>query len=174
MAKEITMTTECYAELDGRLLMLHRVKKEQDINKDKWIGVGGHLEFGESPEEGIRRELAEETGMTADRMDYRGVITFVYGEVTEIIFLFTARGLRDSTGQPVDLQTELPDCDEGVLAWVLWEEVGDLPIWEGDRVFLELLRKETRFFSVKLIYDADDTLIRAIVNEKETDLKKRY
>ncbi len=167
MSKEIKLTTECYAELDDSLLMLHRVKKQQDINKDKWIGVGGHLEFGESPEEGIRRELAEETGMTADRMDYRGIITFVYGEITEIIFLFTARGLRDSAGQPITTDSGLPDCDEGVLAWVPWEEVGNLPIWEGDRVFLRLLRDGAPFFSVKLVYDCDDNLTRAVVNEEE-------
>ncbi len=167
MPKEIKITTECYAEQEGKLLLLHRVKKEHDINKDKWIGVGGHLEFGESPEEGIRRELAEETGMTAEHMDHRGVVTFVYGEMTEIIFLFTARGLRDSAGKPVTLTSELPDCDEGELAWVAWEDVWELPIWEGDRVFLKLLQDDAPHFSVKLCYDSNDALIRAIVNEEE-------
>ncbi|MBR4529914.1 MAG: 8-oxo-dGTP diphosphatase [Lachnospiraceae bacterium] len=164
------LTTLCYAESAGHLLMLHRVKKEHDINKDKWIGVGGHLEWGESPEEGIRRELAEETGMQAGTLTMRGVLTFVYGEITEIIFLFMAHDLTDADGRAVTVDTPLPACDEGELAWVEWDRVNDLPIWEGDRAFLKLLRAGAPFFSMKLIYDDDGNLLETRVESGSPDL----
>ncbi|MCR5095090.1 MAG: NUDIX domain-containing protein [Lachnospiraceae bacterium] len=168
--KNFTITTECYAQQDGKLLLLHRVKKDRDINKDKWIGIGGHLEPGESPEEGIRREMLEETGMSAERLLFRGVVTFVYGEITELIFLFMAEGLTDAAGRSITLTDPLPDCDEGELAWVAWEDVMNLPIWEGDKVFLKLLREDAPFFSVKLVYDENNSLVQAIANEEELPL----
>lgn len=136
-------TTLCYLERGDEYLMLHRVKKEQDENQGKWIGVGGHLEEGESPEECLLREVWEETGYRLTSFRFRGLVTFVSDEWgTEYMFLYTADGF---TGTPVP-------CREGELAWVRKEEVPRLPIWEGDRIFLRLLAEEHPFFSLKLAY----------------------
>ena len=141
------LTTLCYIEKDDKYLMIHRIKKKHDINKDKWIGIGGKFERGESPEDCILRETKEETGLTLTSYRLRGVLTFVYNDdddEMEYIFLYTADGF---TG-------ELIECDEGELAWVDKEEVPELPTWEGDRVFLNLLLSgEERFFSIKLKYE---------------------
>ncbi len=148
-------TTLCYIHNDrGQTLLLHRVKKENDLNRDKWIGVGGKFEDKESPEECLLREGREETGLTLTAYRYRGVVTFV-SDVweTEYMHLFTADGF---TGQ-------LKPCDEGVLEWVDDDRVPTLPTWEGDRVFLQLLEQEAPFFSLKLEY-AGDTLLRAALN----------
>ena len=140
------MTTLCYPEKDGCYLMLHRVKKKNDINHDKWLGVGGHFEDGESPEDCVLRETKEETGLTLLDPRLRGVITFVSGADNEYMFLFTATKWQGT-------QTL---CDEGTLEWIPKEKVATLPIWEGDKIFFALLEEPDRaFFSLKLIYEGD-------------------
>ena len=149
-------TTLCYIERQGQYLMLHRVKKENDINKDKWIGIGGKFEDGESPEECALREIREETGLTVTGYRYRGIVTFVSDRwVTEYMHLFTAR---------TD-QAEFIDCDEGDLEWVDKDKVKDLPIWTGDKIILDLLNQDVPFFSLKLSY-VGDTLVEAVLNGK--------
>jgi len=140
-------TTLCYIEENGKYLMIHRVKKVGDMNKDKWIGVGGKFEAGESPFDCARREIAEECGVVPCGLRYRGVVTFVsnlYG--TEYMHLFTADGYEGEINY---------DCDEGVLEWVEKEDIPSLPIWEGDLIFFDLLEREDRFFSIKLVYEGD-------------------
>ena len=140
------LSTLCYIEKDGCRLMLHRIKKEQDENRDKWIGVGGKFEEGESPEECILRETAEETGLTLTDYRFRGLVTFVSDEApTEYMHLFTAAGFTGT----------LRECDEGALEWIPIGEVGLLPLWQGDRLFLSLLQQEGPFFSLKLEYRGD-------------------
>lgn len=149
------LTTLCYIEQDGKYLMMHRVKKKNDINKDKWIGVGGHFEYGETPEECLLREVKEETGLTLLNYRMRGIVTFIYGEdVVEYMHLFTA----DS------FEGELTDCDEGELVWIPKEEVINLPIWEGDKVFFKLLNERDDFFLLKLRYNRDDVLEEVAVH----------
>lgn len=153
----ISLSTLCYLERDGQYLMLHRVKKAHDINEGKWIGVGGHFEADESPEECVCREVYEETGYTLTSYRYRGLVTFVSGDgVTEYMSLFTAGGF---TG-------EQTDCNEGVLAWVDKDAVFDLPIWEGDAIFLKLLNERDTFFSLKLVYDGHGKLLHAVLDGK--------
>lgn len=147
-------TTLCYIESDDSYLMMHRVKKENDINKDKWVGVGGHFEEGESPEECLFREVKEETGLTLTSWKLRGIITFstdVYP--TEYMFLYTADAY---TG-------EMIECNEGNLEWVKKSDVYDLPIWEGDKVFFRLLEENEEFFSLKLRYEGD-RLVETVLN----------
>ena len=140
-------TTLCYIEKDEKYLMLHRVKKKNDMNHDKWIGIGGKLEDGESPFDCARREVLEETGLRADALSYRGIVTFVSDEFgTEYMHLFHCN----------DFSGELPEeCDEGVPRWVEKSRIPELPIWEGDKIFLKLLDTEKRFFSLKLVYEGD-------------------
>ena len=145
------MTTLCYLERGDEYLMLHRTKKENDENHDKWIGVGGKFEAGESPEDCMRREIFEETGLTVTEYSYRGIVTFVsdlYG--TEYMHLFTANGYDGEINY---------DSAEGKLEWVKKEDVCSLPIWEGDKIFFELLNSEVRFFSLKLTYEGDKLTI---------------
>ena len=143
------LTTLCYLERDGKYLMLHRVKKEADINRDKYIGVGGHFAYGESPDECLRREVLEETGLTLRAYRARGIVTFVYGDdVVEYMHLYTADAWEG----------ERSECGEGVLEWVEIDRVCDLPIWEGDKVFFRLLAANAPFFSLKLVYAKDDAL----------------
>lgn len=141
------MTTLCYIEKDGKYLMLHRTKKEKDINKNKWIGVGGHAEAMEDPEECLLREVKEETGLTLTSYQFRSVITFISDACEpEMMCLFTAGGFEG----------ELIACNEGDLCWVEKEKVLDLPTWEGDAIFLKpLLEGETRFFTLKLVYEGE-------------------
>ena len=140
------ITTLCYIEKDDCYLMLHRVKKAVDINKDKWIGIGGPLEEGESPEECLVRETREETGLELTDYSLRGVITFVTDSYpTEYMFLYTAAGFSGT----------LLSCDEGDLEWVPIKDVEKLPIWEGDKVFFRLLREQEEFFSLKLRYEGE-------------------
>lgn len=140
-------TTLCYLERDGAYLMLHRVKKENDENRDKWIGVGGKFNNGESPFDCARREVFEETGLTLSSLKYRGIVTFVSDEYgTEYMHLFTS---DDFSGEIK------PECDEGILEWVEKDKIPKLNLWEGDKLFLELLKTENRFFSLKLTYSGD-------------------
>ena len=138
-------TTLCYLSVGGRTLRLHRVKKKNDVNHDKWIGIGGKLEHGESPEECMLREFAEETGLAPTGWRYRGLVTFVSQDWCEYMHLFTATGFEGA----------LRECDEGTLEWVPDDQVERLPIWAGDRVFLRLLRERETFFSLKLVYDGE-------------------
>ena len=155
-------TTLCYLERDGQYLMLHRVKKEHDENHDKWIGVGGKFEDKESPEECLLREVREETGLTLTHYRYRGIVTFVSDRwETEYMHLFTADGFTGT----------LCECREGVLEWVDDATMARLPTWEGDRLFLELLRQDAPFFSLKLEY-AGDTLLAAALNGRPLDKKE--
>ena len=148
------MTTLCYPERDGRYLMLHRTKKQNDENRDKWIGIGGKFEDGESPEDCMRRELLEETGLSVTDYRYRGIVTFVSDVFqTEYMHLFTA---SDWTG-------EICDCDEGELAWIDKADLLDLALWEGDRIFLHLLDTDRPFFSLKLVYRGEH-LVSATLN----------
>ena len=151
------LTTLCYIERDGAYLMLHRVKKEKDINKDKWIGVGGHFEEGESPEECLLREVAEETGLKLTDYRLRGVITFsTESYPVEYMFLYTAEGFSGT----------MHACDEGDLEWVPKEQVYELPVWEGDKIFFRLLEERRDFFSLKL-RDVGDTLAEAVLDGKD-------
>ena len=155
------LSTLCYIERNiegkGQYLMLHRVKKENDCNRDKWIGVGGKFEDGESPEECVLRETLEETGLTLTDWRYRGIVTFVSDRwETEYMHLFTATGW---TGR-------LHECDEGVLEWVSREQFRGLPQWEGDRIFLRLIEEDAPFFSLKLRYEGEH-LAYAALNGKE-------
>ena len=151
------LTTLCYMEREGEWLMLHRVSKKNDVNKDKWIGIGGHFEEGESPEECLLREVREETGLTLTDYRYRGLVTFVSDEApTEYMHLFTATGW---TGTP-------HPCDEGELAWIQKAQLLTLPMWEGDRIFLKLLEENVPFFSLKLRYQGDH-LAEAVLNGKQ-------
>ena len=140
-------TTLCYIEKDGAYLMIHRVKKKNDENHDKWIGVGGKFEAGESPFDCARREIREECGVSPKDLRYRGIVTFVSDEYgTEYMHLFTSDGYEGD----IDY-----NCDEGRLEWVKKEDIASLPIWEGDKIFFELLDTEERFFSLRLSYKGD-------------------
>ncbi len=151
-------TTLCYLERGRDYLMLHRVKKEVDENKDKWIGIGGKFEEGESPEDCLLREVREETGLTLTSWRYRGIVTFVSDEWgTEYMHLFTADAWEGQLRQ---------DCDEGVLEWIHREKLLSLPIWEGDKIFLRLLEEDAPFFSLKLRYKGD-RLAEAVLNGTE-------
>ena len=161
---KVQLSTLCYLEQDGKYLMLHRVVKKNDINKDKWIGVGGHFERDESPEECLMREVREETGYTLTSYRFRGIVTFVSGDgVTEYMHLFTADGF---TGEPIE-------CDEGVLEWVPKEAIQGLNIWEGDKIFFRLLADEEPFFSLKLVYDGTGNLVDAALNGRQMPLEKK-
>ena len=148
------LSTLCHIIKDDCYLMMHRVKKENDINKDKWIGVGGKFEYGESPEECLLREVKEETGLTLLNYKFRGIVTFCYGEdVVEYMHIFDG----------YEFEGELTECDEGELVWAPIKDVCNLPIWEGDKIFFRLLAENADFFSLKLVYDTDDTLKEAVV-----------
>lgn len=138
--------------------MLHRTVKENDVNKDKWIGVGGHFEEGESPEECLLREVREETGYTLTSWCYRGIVTFVYGaDVVEYMSLYTADGFVG----------EWVACDEGELEWVDKARIRELELWEGDLIFFRLLEKNYPFFSLKLVYDKNDVLHYVALDGRE-------
>jgi hypothetical protein len=162
--REATLCTLCYIERDNKYLMLHRVKKENDINKDKWIGVGGHFKDLESPEDCLIREVREETGYELTEFDFRGIVTFVYGksgaEVVEYMHLYIGKNV---VGEPIE-------CNEGELIWIDKKEIFNLNFWEGDKIFLKLLDESKDFFSLKLIYDENEKLKEAFLNGKTMDI----
>lgn len=162
--RKMKLCTLCYIERDDKYLMLHRVSKKNDINKDKWIGVGGHFEDLESPDECLIREVREETGYELKDFDFRGIVTFVYGkkdeEFIEYMHLFVGRNV---VGEPME-------CNEGVLRWVDKKEVFNLNLWEGDRIFLKLLEERKDFFSLKLVYGEDESLKEAVLDGKSLDI----
>ena len=146
-------TTLCYIEKDGCYLLLHRVKKKNDLNQDKWVGIGGKFEENESPEECLLREVREETGLTLTDYRYCGIVTFVSDRWEgEYMHLFHATGF---TG-------ELIDCDEGVLEWIPKERFAALPQWEGDLLFLDRMERRTPFFSMKLRYEGGKLAEKAL------------
>ena len=156
------VTTLCYIEKDDSYLMRHRVKKENDINKDKWIGVGGHAEKDESPDECLLREVKEETGLTLLAYRFRGIVTFVTTDgICEYMCLFTSDSFAG----------ELISCDEGELEWVRKEHFPELNFWVGDYIFLELLKERDTFFSLKLVYDGD-SLLEAQLDGKAIEWEK--
>ena len=147
-------TTLCYITRGDEVLMLHRVKKEKDINKDKWIGIGGMFLENESPDECLLREAKEETGLTLTDYKCRGIVTFLSDQAEgEYMYLFTADGFEG----------ELKECDEGDLQWVDRAFLNDLPKWEGDQIFLDLLWQGAPFFLLKLRYD-HEKLVEAVLN----------
>ena len=150
------ITTLCYAENGGRWLMMHRTKKDADENAGKWIGLGGHLQEDETPEECIRREVREEAGLELRNLRLRGILTFILPDWgNELTFLYTA--------EAEDLP--LPECGEGVLQWVPKKQVMNLPLWEGDRVFLPLLQTRQEVFSLKLVYAPGGALLETCMEE---------
>ena len=163
------LTTLCYIETEDAYLMMHRIKKKADVNKDKWIGIGGHFEQNESPEECLFREAYEETGLRLTKWQLRGVVTFCFREneptqagnqpICEYMFLYTA----------TEYEGTLRDCDEGELVWVPKEDVFSLNLWEGDRIFFDLLMRKEPFFSLKLAY-VGNRLERAVLNGTDMEL----
>ena len=141
------LTTLCYIEKEDKYLMLHRVKKVNDINHDKWIGVGGKFEEGESPEECLLREVKEETGLTLKKFRFRGIVSFISNEYeNEYMHLFTA----------TEYEGDMIECDEGELVWVPKKNIKDLKIWEGDKIFFRLFDEDCGFFSLKLRYEGEE------------------
>ncbi len=162
---EFQLTTLCYIERDDEYLMMHRISKKNDINRDKWIGVGGHFEDMESPEECVRREIFEETGFDIAMEDirYRGIITFISDKGDyELMSLFTAPWPG----------TEPKECNEGVYEWVRQRDVYNLNIWEGDKIFFKLLEERDTFFSLKMAYDKEDNLREAVLDGRRLDIRK--
>lgn len=164
-------TSLIYIEKDSSYLMLHRIKKQNDYNHDKWIGIGGKFENAESPEECIIREVKEETGLSLvrDGLQYRGIVTFVCddknspdGLYTEFMHLFWTDTF---SGKLINSN----DCSEGVLEWVPKSKMNDLPHWKGDEIFLKLIDEKAPFFSLKLVYNKG-TLIKAVLNGKEIEI----
>ena len=185
------LTTLCYIEKDNQYLMLHRISKKKDINKDKWIGIGGHFEEGESPEECLLREVYEETGLTLTKWRFCGIVTFCFtpektsvgAEGKETAEKRMPENVDAGAGAPdvvppiceyMHLYTasayegELLPCDEGELVWVKKDEMEQLPIWEGDRIFLRLLKEQGRFFSLKLSYFGDQLAEAVLDGERMT------
>lgn len=158
----MSLSTLCYIERGDAYLMLHRVKKKNDVNEGKWIGVGGHFEDNESPEECLLREVKEETGLRLLDYRFRGLVTFISDTgVTEYMCLYTADRFEG----------ELTDCNEGNLRWVKKEDLLQLSLWEGDKIFLDLIRKESPFFSLKLRYEGD-ALLEAVLDGN--DILEKY
>lgn len=153
-------STLCHIEKDDKYLMLHRIKKENDINRDKWVAIGGKFEENESPEECNAREVFEETGLILKAASYRGIVTFVSNKwETEYMHIFHSDSFSG----------ELTDCDEGELCWIDKKELYSLPIWQGDKIFLKLLEEDIPFFSLKLEYKGE-TLIKAVLNGNQLSI----
>jgi len=163
-------TTLCYIEKDSSYLMLHRVKKLKDYNKDKWIGIGGKFENAESPEECVIREVREETGLflDSDKLEYRGIVTFVCNDDKEPDGLFTEFMHLFWTDSFSGKLISSEDCSEGNLEWVPKAKMNELPHWEGDEIFLKLIDEKVPFFSLKLIY-RDGVLLEAVLNGKKIE-----
>ncbi len=160
MNKSMQNTTLVYIEKDSKYLMLHRTKKRNDYNHDKWIGIGGKFEETESPEECVLREATEETGLTLNSLEYRGIVTFVSdGNFTEYMHIFWSDSFSG----------ELTECDEGELEWVEKSRMNELPHWKGDEIFLKLLELRAPFFSLKLVYKKG-ILLDAILNGKKLEI----
>lgn len=162
------LTTLCYVEKEDSYLMMHRIKKKNDVNQDKWIGIGGHFEEGESPEDCLLREAWEETGLTLTSWRFRGIVTFVFQPdssslskqpnltpVCEYMCLYTADGF----------QGELKECNEGTLEWVKKADIAKLSLWEGDKIFFRLIEENVPFFSLKLSYEGEK-LKKAVLDGK--------
>ena len=146
MVNNMILSTLCYIEKDGKYLMLHRTKKKNDINKDKWLGVGGKFEEGESPEECIIREVKEETGLTLNSYKLRCIVTYVSTNwETEYMYVFTSN----------DFIGELIECNEGDLQWIEKNKVLELNTWEGDKIFVDKLQKDSKFFTIKFNYEGE-------------------
>lgn len=153
------LTTLCYIEQDGHYLMMHRILKKNDVNQDKWIGVGGHFEYGESPEECLLREVKEETGLTLLSYSFRGIITFLCNDYQpEYMCLYTADKYSG----------ELTSCNEGTLEWVAIDRIGELNLWEGDKIFFQLITENQPFFSLKLHYE-NNVLTEAVLDGKSLE-----
>lgn len=150
------LTTLCYLERDGKWLMLHRDAKKNDVNEGKWIGVGGHFEQNESPEECLIREVKEETGYTLESWKFCGIVTFVDGDFSEYMHIFTSDKFSND---------EI-NCTEGTLKWIPIDEVESLNLWEGDRIFLKLIKNKNPFFSLKLVYK-NGNLVEKILNGRK-------
>lgn len=149
---ECELTTLCYIEKDDQYLMLHRTKKKNDPSHDLWMGVGGHFEEGESPEDCVLREVYEETGLTLTDYKLRGVVSFSDNDWYEYMFLYSG----------YDFKGSVTVCSEGDLVWVDKEKsVTELPIWEGDKIFLRLMNEGKPFFSLKLHYE--NKVLRSVV-----------
>lgn len=154
------LTTLCYLERGSQYLMLHRVSKKNDVNKDKWIGVGGHFEEGESPEECLLREVKEETGLLLTSYRFRGLVTFLSDRwVPEYMCLYTADGFEG----------EMIECEEGTLEWVEKSDLEKLNLWVGDQIFFKLLAEDAPFFSLKLRYEGDE-LVEACLDGRNLDI----
>lgn len=157
---EPLQTTLCYLEQENCYLMLHRIKKKNDVNQDKWIGVGGKFEPGEDAEACVRREVLEETGLTMHSLRYRGILDFFCPPwPSEQIHLYTCS----------DFSGTICDCNEGVLEWVPKTRIPELPLWQGDMIFFDLLAKEAPFFRLAMHYDGD-RLVRAVLDGQELPL----
>ncbi len=155
-------TTLCYIEKDGKFLMMHRNRKKNDVNHDKWVGIGGGFEEGESPEDCLLREAKEETGLILTEYRYCGIVTFVSDRwENEHMHLFCATGFSG----------EIKECDEGTLEWIDRDTLFSLPMWEGDAIFLDLMEKRVPFFSLKLTYCGEE-LTEAVLNGKKIKEKK--
>lgn len=178
------LTTLCYIEKDEEYLMLHRIKKQQDVNRDKWIGVGGHFEAGESPEECLIREVKEETGLTLTGWRFRGIVTFTFQQ-PDMEQTDWARDGKLLKGDTVQADMEymclytadqyegtIGECREGVLEWIPKKDVYQLPIWEGDKIFFRLLETNAEFFSLKLDYIGED-LVRVVLNGRDMTIDKQ-
>lgn len=148
-------TTLCYLEKDDSYLMLYRNKKEKDINKNKWIGVGGHVEKGESIEECLIREVFEETGLLLKQYKLTGKILFHIDDITEFSYVYTSS----------QFEGDLKECDEGELKWVKKSEIFTLPMWEADSIFLKMML-ENKYFELTLVYK-EDKLLKAIDSIEE-------
>lgn len=135
-------TVLCYIKQNESFLMLFRNKKENDVNMGKWIGVGGHLEENETIIEALYREVKEETGLTLKDHYLHGEIYFQENDFKETMYLFSSSSF---TG-------ELIDCDEGILKWIPINDLKQLPMWEGDYLFLDKLLNNDPYFKMKLIY----------------------
>ena len=136
-------TVLCYLEKDNQYLMLHRVKRKEDLNKDKWLGLGGHIEENETPDDALLREVYEESGLTINSFKRNGIIEFVNDDYKELMYLYTS----------INFSGEMIDCNEGILKWIPKSEILNLNLWDGDRVFLNKLLNNDSYFEIRVIYE---------------------